>query len=210
MPYEITLSPDEKILKQVTQDLAGKGFLFWRRFTITLTNKRLHAYQKLMVSHGQKTFDLRDLDSIYQERRFNGLYAFFLGLLAFAATFFVGVIGMLIVQNQAVMSIFSLLGIIVWIAIVVLFFFRRLLIVRSRNDEMSIDVIRMPEGQLAQFVQSVLQQKESVLHSSSAVQTAPTGGTVEDTLRQLTNLRTQGLITELEFEAKKAQILNKL
>ena len=69
MSYEVRLSQGEKPIETITQDLAGKGFLFWRKFTVTLTDKRLHAYQKLMISHGQKTFDLRDIDSVYQEKK---------------------------------------------------------------------------------------------------------------------------------------------
>jgi hypothetical protein len=212
MPYEVRLSSEEKILNQITQDLAGKAFLFWRKFTVTLTNKRLHAYQKYMVSHGQKTFDLRDLDSIYQEKRFNGGFSFFLGLFAFCVVALLGVIAGGVAGNlEPVNAVFDFLGLVIWIAVFVLYFFRRLLIVHSRNDEMSIDVIRMPEEQLGKFVQSVLQQKESILVSTSTTSGAPaTSGNAADKIKQLSELRAQGLITEQEFQSKKKEILKSL
>lgn len=211
MAYEVRLSPEEKMLSQITQDLAGKAFLFWRRFTVTLTDKRLHAYQKFIVSHGQKTFDLRDLDSIYQEKRFNGVFSFFLGLLIYSVFLLLGVVVVITTHGFELMPIFSLLGIVLWISVFILYFFRRLLIVRSRNDQISIDVIRMPEERLGDFVQSVLQQKESVLASSlehsSAVRSS---GNATDKLKQLSELRAQDLITEHEFESKKNEILKNL
>ncbi len=211
MPYEVKLSPEEKVLNQITQDVAGKAFLFWRKFTVTLTNKRLHAYQKLMVSHSQKTFDLRDLDSIYQEKRFNGVFSFFLGLLAFVDTALFGAIAKGITRSESIMPIFSLLGFAVWIAVFILYFFRRLLIVRSRNDQMSIDVIRMPEEKLGDFVQSVLQEKELILVTSSPVSNvAASSGNAVEKIKQLSELQTQGLITEQEFESKKKEILKSL
>jgi hypothetical protein len=210
MPYEVRLSPEEKTLNQINQDLAGKAFLFWRKFTVTLTNKRLHAYQKLMVSHGQKTFDLRDLDSLYQEKRFNGVFSFFLGLLAYGATALLGVIAWGITHSESLMLIFSFIGYAVWIAVFILYFFRRLLVVRSRNDQMSIDVIRMREEQLGDFVQSVLQQKELVLGASPASSGSTSSGNAAEKIKQLSELQAQGLITEQEFEAKKKEIIKTL
>ncbi|HEY4613325.1 MAG TPA: SHOCT domain-containing protein [Bacteroidota bacterium] len=205
MPYQVSLSSDEKVINQITQDLAGKAFFFWRKFTVTLTNKHLHAYQKLIISHGQKTFDLRDLDSIYQERRFNGGYSFFFGLIVYAAVSF---LGMIILPSA--FPLFNLIGIAVWVSIFILYFFRRLLIVRSRNDQMSIDVIRMPEHKLSDFVQSVLQQKELVVGEPPAKSVSPSLNNAEERLKQLSQLRTQGLITEQEFETKKKEVLKSL
>src|SRR5271169_2619147 len=112
MPYEVRLSPEEKVLSEINQDLAGKAFLFWRRFTVTLTNKRLHAYQKLMVSRSQKTFDLRDLDSVYQEKRFNGGSSFFLGLLAYIAITLLGIVASLLTNIDSLRLIFSFIGVV--------------------------------------------------------------------------------------------------
>ena len=203
MSYEVRLSQGEKPIETITQDLAGKGFLFWRKFTVTLTDKRLHAYQKLMISHGQKTFDLRDIDSVYQEKSFNGIYSFFLGIIAFMLTMFLGLI-------FRATDIFILPAFIVFMVVFVLYFFKRLLVVRSRNDQMSIDVIRMAEGLLGEFVQAVLKQKETVLGSVSSQHISVSSTNTADKLKQLSELRSQGIITDSEFEAKKKELLKNL
>ena len=209
MPYNVRLSPEETPLNQITQDLAGRGFLFWRKFTVTLTNKRLHAYEKFIVSHSQKTFDLRDLDSIFQEKKFYGGYSFLLGFLGFVPLMVIGTIFSIMVEN--VMTIFVILGSAIWIAIFILFFFRRLLVVRSRNDQISIDVIRMPEELLGDFVQSVLHQKEQSLGATPSTSNTPTSSSsAADKIKQLSELRAQGLITEQEFDAKKKEILRNM
>jgi len=68
MPYQVKLSSDESLIEQINQDLAGRGFLFWRKFNVSLTNKRLHAYNKFLISESQKIFDLANIDSVYYEK----------------------------------------------------------------------------------------------------------------------------------------------
>lgn len=212
MVYEVKLSSDEKIVQQVDQDLAGKGFFFWRKFNIVLTNKRLHAYQKFILSYNQKTFDLANIDSIYQERKFNGGCSFFLGFILFG---FMGMIGALLQfallgeksNSFIIISIFYFVGIILGITTFIMFFFKRQLVVHSKNDKMLIDVIRMPKDDLESFVEAVLHQKEL---SARFHITSNSPSNIADKLVQIKELRDKGLITENEFEKKKNDIINNI
>jgi len=87
-----------------------------------------------------------------------------------------------------------------------LYFYKRLLVVRSRNDEMSIDVIRMAEGVLTQFAETVLKQKELIRRHTSPRQDNSYSDDTAERLKQIKKLREQGLITEEEFEAKRKAI----
>ena len=75
---------------------------------------------------------------------------------------------------------------------------------------MSIDVIRMAEGLLGEFVQAVLKQKETVLGSVSSQHISVSSTNTADKLKQLSELRSQGIITDSEFEAKKKELLKNL
>lgn len=211
MSYEVKLLQGEKVIETITQDIAGKGFLFWRRFTITLTDKRLHAYQKLMISHSQKTFDLQDIDSVNQEKRLNTFFALFVSsVITYLFYIIVGGIWNGLTQSYSFSNLFSFITFIFWIAVFVYYLYKRVIIVHSRNDQMSIDAIRMAEGRVTDFVQAVLRQKETVLGSASSQHSSPSSTNAVDKLKQLSELRSQGIITDSEFEAKKKEILKNL
>lgn len=226
-------SPDEKVLNGIDQDIARRGLRFWRKFSITLTNKRLHACQRLLFSHGQKTFDLRDIDSIYQEKRLNVLDAFGYGLLAFvAAELPIAVLFGLITHWQVLW--YNRLGLATTLLMIpfggfmdspwliqlgctiisaVVFFlclFKTTLVVRSRNDTMAIDVLRIPDGHLGDFVKAVLLEKEKIVGDVSLTSIPTTPNSAGDKLKELNGLRTQGLISDQEFEDKKKEILKNL
>ena len=130
MKYKVQLVSDEVAVKTIDQNLTSRAFLFWRKFTITLTNKRLHTFQKFIISHAQRSFDLRDVDSIFQEKRFNGIYSFFLGFLlmilivGFSVLLRMHFYGSLLLEQDPIRNIADYIGIGVWIIVFSLFFFK--------------------------------------------------------------------------------------
>jgi len=208
MPNALIVSRDERQLAQIKQDLVRRAFLFWRTFSVTLTTKRLHSHQKFLLSDGQKTFDLRDIDSVYQQNRFNGIRSFFMGVFTWMLIAMPAMLTLERDENTPSLALaIDLIGFCVGVAVFILYFFRRMLVVRSRNDEMAIDTLRMPEGELGSFVQLVLRQKEAVVGSEVAAIIEERPPDAADKIRQLSALRSQGLITQEEYDKKRAQLL---
>ena len=215
MKYKVQLVSDEVAIKTIDQNLTSRAFLFWRKFTITLTNKRLHTFQKFVISHAQRSFDLRDVDSIFQEKRFNGIYSFFFGFLlmivivGFSLLLRMHFYGSLLVEEDPIRKIADYIGICVWIIVFSLFFFKRVLVIRSRNDRMAINVFWMPQQLISDFVQDVLSQKEILLAQSNNIKGVVHVSTSE-AMKQLNSLLNEGLITQSEYDTKKKELLARL
>jgi hypothetical protein len=91
MPDAISLSRQERPIAELRLDLAQRLPFFWRDFSVTLTSTHLHAWHKSLFSSSQKTVDLRDIDSVFQEKKSGILGALLWGFVVYLMTATFGV-----------------------------------------------------------------------------------------------------------------------
>lgn len=178
MANNIKLSQDEKIIKEIKEDIAGQKFM------MTLTNKRLFT--------SKQTFDLKDVDSVNQEKRLNIVYSF---ILSSIVTFLVSIIigGMLktISSSESASTILFIIAFILWIILLITFLYRPVIVihVHGRNDQISINIAHIKEDLIANFVYAVMHQKD-ILLGKEAIQNKSSSSTDNiEKLKQLSELK---------------------
>lgn len=200
LPDGAALAPGETVL--LGYSFRYSTIAFYLHTRVALTNRRLYAarpntlFGLIPVGTGRSAFPIANIAGVGAATRFS-LVGLLLGVVA-------GLIGFAAVSSSTTAS-----GGVVWLVI------GALLILAAPKQ--AIEVMNSGGGAI-RFPVSVLERSRTIEFANRVSQAVahtmalptPSGANPGDALRHLSRLRDQGLVTDDEYAAKRAEILARL
>jgi hypothetical protein len=181
----------------ITQDIFERNFFFWDTFTFSIKeDDTVTGYRKKVfgLSESTKTFKISDIDTVFFETKFRTWTAFIIWI---PYTWIL----ILIIKLYYKITVKDIL-------------YDKQLIIKTHNDLFTISVSMRSEAYFREVLQHIQKRKEEItnLNITPKPQTTSQENNFDFTkeLEKLSELKKKGIISEEEFSAYKAKILQKI